>query len=44
MVLFDYRDINSKTVKNRYPLPWIRETLNLLRNAQLYAKFNVQGA
>jgi len=26
----DYRDINSKTIKNRYPLPLIKETRNLL--------------
>jgi len=25
-----YRDINSKTIKNRYPLPLIKEMLNLL--------------
>jgi hypothetical protein len=25
----DYRDINSKTIKNPYPLPLIKETLNL---------------
>jgi hypothetical protein len=27
----DYRDIKSKTIKNRYPLPLIKETLKLLR-------------
>jgi hypothetical protein len=31
----DYRDINSKTIKNRYPLPLIKETLNLLGKAQI---------
>jgi hypothetical protein len=29
-ICIDYRDINSKTINNRYPLPLIQETLNLL--------------
>ena len=40
----DYRDINSKTIKNRYPLRWIKETLNLLGNDEIYTKLNVWGA
>ena len=40
----DYRDINSKTIKNRYPLPLIKETLNLLGKAKVYTKLDVRGA
>jgi len=40
----DYQDINSKTIKNRYPLPLVKETLNLLVEYQVYTKFHVQGA
>jgi len=40
----DYRDINSYTIKNRYPLPLSDETLNLLWRAQIYTKLDVQGA
>jgi len=40
----DYRDINSKTIKNRYPLPLIKETLNLFKNAWIYTKLDVRGA
>jgi len=40
----DYRDINSKTIKNWYPLPLIRETLNLLRQARVHTKLDVHGA
>jgi hypothetical protein len=40
----DYRDINSKTIKNRYPLPLIKATLNLLRKAPRYTKQDVRGA
>ena len=39
-----YRDINSKTVKNWYPLPLIKETLNLLGRARIYMKLDVRGA
>jgi hypothetical protein len=37
----DYRDINSKTITNRYPLPLPMETLNLLGNARIYTKLDV---
>jgi hypothetical protein len=40
----DYRDINSKTIKNRYPLPLIKEILNLLGKARIYTKLDVRGA
>ena len=40
----DYRDINSKTIKNRYPLRLIKETLNLLGKAKIYTKLDVRGA
>jgi len=39
----DYRDINSNTIKNWYPLPLIKETLNLLGKARIYTKLNVRG-
>ena len=40
----DYRDINCKTIKSRYPLPLIKEMLNLLGRAWIYTKFDVRGA
>jgi hypothetical protein len=40
----DYRDINSKIIKNRYPLPLIQETLNLLAGVRIYAKLDLRGA
>jgi hypothetical protein len=40
----DYRDINSKTIKNRYPLPLIKEMLNHLGKAGIYIKLDVRGA
>jgi hypothetical protein len=39
-----YRDINSKTIKNRYPLLLIKETLNLLGKARICTKLDVHGA
>jgi len=40
----DYRDINSKTIKNWYPLPLIKETLNILGKARIYTKLHMRGA
>jgi len=40
----NYRDINSKTIKNRYWLPLIMETLNLLAEARIYTKLYIRGA
>jgi len=40
----DYRDINSKTIKNRYPLPLIQETLDLLGGATVYIRLDVRVA
>jgi hypothetical protein len=40
----DYQNINSKTIKNRYPLPLIKETSNLLGTAQIYTKLHVHRA
>jgi hypothetical protein len=40
----DYRDINSKTIKNRYPLPLIQETLNMLARARIFMKLDMRGA
>lgn len=40
----DYRVINSKTIKILYPLPLIKESLNLLGKTKVYTKLDVQGA
>jgi len=40
----DCLDINSKTITNRYPLPLIKETLNLLGKARIYTKLDVCAA
>jgi len=40
----NHRNINSKTITNRYRLPLIRETINLLRKAKIYTKLDVGGA
>jgi hypothetical protein len=41
---FDYQDMNCKTIKNRYPLPLIKDMLNQLGKARIYTKLDVQGA
>ena len=40
----DYRSLNEGTIKNRYPLPLLRETLLRLQRAKYYTKLNARGA
>ena len=43
-ICHDYRGLNAVTVKNRYPLPLIRETLDALCGAKYYTKLDVIAA
>jgi hypothetical protein len=38
----DYRDLNRITVKNRYPLPLINETIDRLSKAVRYTKLDLR--
>ena len=40
----DYRGLNNITIKNRYPLPLTKETLNLLSQARYFTKLDVISA
>jgi hypothetical protein len=40
----DYRGLNNVTIKNRYPLPLIRETLDALSHARVYTKLDIIAA
>ena len=40
----DYRGLNEITIKNRYPLPLIQETLARLQKAKWYTKLDMRGA
>jgi hypothetical protein len=40
----NYRDFNVITIKNRYPLPLVKETLNLMCGTVIFTKFNVVAA
>jgi len=37
----NYRGLNNITIKNRYPFPLIRETLDALVNAKFYTKLDI---
>jgi hypothetical protein len=43
-ICHDYRGLNSVTIKNRYPLLLIRETLNQIFCAKYYTKLNIIAA
>jgi hypothetical protein len=40
----DYRKLNEITIKNRYPIPLIQETLNRLSKAKYYTKLDIISA
>jgi len=40
----DYRALNNITIKNRYPLPLIQESLERLGNARIYTRLDVREA
>ena len=40
----DYRGLNAITLKNRYPLPLIQESLSRLQNATIYTKLDLRDA
>src|SRR5580692_4995423 len=43
-ICHDYRGLNNVTIKNRYPLPLIRETLDALCHAKFYTKLDIIAA
>lgn len=43
-ICVDYRGLNNVTVKNRYPIPLIRETLDALAHAKFYTKLDITAA
>jgi hypothetical protein len=38
----DYRSLNAKTIKNRYPLPLASDLINQLRGAKIFTKLDVR--
>ena len=40
----DYRDLNSKTIKDAFPLPRMEETLQALKGAKLFSTFDLNQA
>jgi hypothetical protein len=40
----DYRGLNTTTIKNRTPLPFISEILDRLRCSKIFIKFDLKDA
>ncbi|WP_205684409.1 RNA-dependent RNA polymerase family protein, partial [Acinetobacter baumannii] len=40
----DYRGLNEATIKNRFPLPLVYDTLAQIRKAKFFTKINVIAA
>ena len=40
----DYKALNEGTIKNRYPLPLVKETLMRLAQASIFTNLDVRGA
>ena len=38
----DYRKLNEMTIKNRYPLPLIKELVDHLKGLRIFTKLDVQ--
>jgi hypothetical protein len=43
-LVIDYRGINEGTIKNRYPLPLLQDTLMNLSKAKWFTKLDIHGA
>jgi hypothetical protein len=43
-ICVDYRGLNNITLKNRYPIPLIRETLDLISQARIFTKLDIIAA
>jgi hypothetical protein len=43
-ICVDYRGINNVTMKSRYPIPLIKETLDSISKAQIFTKLDVIAA
>lgn len=42
-ICVDYRKLNEKIVKNRYPLPLIEDQLDLLQGAKIYSMLDLKN-
>jgi hypothetical protein len=39
----DYRSLNEVTIKNKYPLPWIEDLFDQMKEASVFSKINLRS-
>jgi hypothetical protein len=39
----DYRSVNKVTIKNKYPLPWIRDMFDQMKGASVFSKIDLRS-
>jgi hypothetical protein len=39
----DYRALNAVSIKNKYPLPWIDDLMDQLRQAKFFSKIDLRS-
>jgi hypothetical protein len=38
----DYRSLNEVTIKNKYPLPWIKDLFDQMKGASIFLKIDLR--
>ena len=42
-LIVDYLNLNAHLIKDKYPLPLIRDTVDVLKRATIFSKIDVKG-
>jgi hypothetical protein len=42
-ICVDYRSLNEVTIKNKYPLPWIKDVFNQMKGASVFSMIDLRS-